>query len=394
MLFHINQGMYLKIVALVYWLSVIGLFQFIYVWIFLGVVLLLIGGWTALRYFDWANDYIVITNLHLIHNEFHLTKMRGFVKKIAIDQVQNVSTSQDFWDNLLGMGSVTINTASQQGGIEFKHLQNPEEIEGVLRKIKGRGKQIVQSREREDLRDVIAKHFKSPTEFKRIDGGGPSNQKPNEREFLRTQSINYERHWVVFWQDAWYWVAFLLMTIIATIAGIIFFPFVAIWIGIIGVVVSLGLLVPIYYYWEDSNNDRFQITKTQVIDVDKRPFSLEEDRKVADLSDVQNVLVERPSFWSSILDYGNVTIETAGASADLIFELVSNPNKVQSDIFDRRDWIKQQRQSAQRKQGHRDFLMMLEEYQRLKEQDKIPRRTQPLDYEFEDPTKSTDDLDW
>ena len=65
-----------------------------------------------------------------------------------------------------------------------------------------------------------------------------------------------------------------------------------------------------------------------MIDIDRKPFGFGESRKQAPLSNIQNVTAERPGFFATIFDYGNVHIETAGAEAEIVFDKIPRPSRV------------------------------------------------------------------
>ena len=90
---------------------------------------------------------------------------------------------------------------------------------------------------------------------------------------------------------------------------------------------------------------------------------------------MQNVSATRPSFLATLFNYGNVKIETAGAAANIIFENVHNPNKIQNEIFGRRDAFQRLQANNARKQQRREYGLLLDVYKQALEQDRIPQRT-------------------
>jgi hypothetical protein len=116
-----------------------------------------------------------------------------------------------------------------------------------------------------------------------------------------------------------------------------------------------------------------------VVDIDRQPFGFGESRKQAELNNVQNISSDRPGLLPTIFNYGNVIIETAGATADIVFESVSNPNRVQSEVFKRRDQYRQLLRRREGEQRRKEYAVLLDVYQQAREQDLIPRRTPPPD---------------
>lgn len=205
---------------------------------------------------------------------------------------------------------------------------------------------------------------------------------------MQLPELVYKRHWLVFARTA----IIPILAFIAILVGIVFllslhlandlFPLNV--LIIIGIVCFFALLVSFgfaYYYYEDWRNDEFLVTASQVIDVDRKPFRLDEDRKVAGIDNVQNVNISQ-NYLGTFFGYGDVIIDTAGANADIVFEDVNNPIRVQADIFERREEfrrIARQRDAVNRRQ---EILLALDEYQQLREQDKLPRLTPEIRPQF------------
>ena len=82
---------------------------------------------------------------------------------------------------------------------------------------------------------------------------------------------------------------------------------------------------------------------------------MREERREANLGMIQNVNLRVPGLVGRVLGYGSVTIETAGAGA-FTFDLVKNPDAVQSEIFRRMErYEKQEREKRARRR--RDELL-------------------------------------
>jgi uncharacterized membrane protein YdbT with pleckstrin-like domain len=145
--------------------------------------------------------------------------------------------------------------------------------------------------------------------------------------------------------------------------------------GIIFVVLFLLDLGWIIWQIEDWRNDTFQLTDRYVIDIDRRPFGFGESRKQAELANVQNVNADRPGLIPTLFNYGNVIIETAGATADITFENVPNPSVIQSDVFRRRDAQQQVQRTAEGERRRKEYAVLLDVYKQAEEQGRLPRRT-------------------
>ena len=224
----------------------------------------------------------------------------------------------------------------------------------------------------------IEKYFNVPAQYQPTEPPKPARVLTRRGRAEVGTTVTYHRHWVVLAQQIWLNVLFFLVQfgLIAVfyLAGQWHWFF-----SLFAVIVSLLNAGIIYYRYVDWDNDLFQINGSAIIDIDRRPFGLEEKGQKADIMNVQDVSIIYPNFLATLLQFGNIVIKTAGADSGLVFEDVTNPERVQSDIFARRAELVKSRRVQDAVGRRKEFLLMLDEYHILQEQLKIPRRTPGLD---------------
>ena len=369
------------------------------------LIMLGFGLWLIFQLLDWSNDYFVITNKHLAHREFSLRTFRTTVNKIPIDQIQSVSVVRPtFVANLLDIGTARVTTAAQAAAVYFDNIDNPRQVEEVLNRLRRQVRLLDAAQAQTTMRRSVEGHFQVPPGYARV--VGEDEEEENAMAQIATQPstlvrywaafkrryqgrveegnvITYRKHFFVLLQvSAWPLLALLALALFNMIL-VVYFQFT--WRQLAPADV---LLFVIFFGWltwqvEDWRNDTFQLTDRYVIDIDRRPFGFGESRKQAELSNVQNINSDRPNFLATIFNYGNVVIDTAGAQADIVFESVSNPNRVQSDVFKRRDRYRRQQTVRQGEQRRKEYAVLLDVYKQAMEQERIPRRTPTAD-DFED----------
>ena len=366
----------------------------------LAIVLpvLFFGTMIVLRLLDWRNDYFVITNKHISHREFAMRTFRTQLNKVPISMVQSVAIEQpSLTANLFNIGSVRITTASNVGTIKFDGIDDPGEVERVLNDLRLRVQEMDAAVAQSTMRQSVNEHFQLGSEIQPI---------PDEDEmfadedllFVRSQPglwnsfsrlfdwrledgnvITYRRNYLILlWDFVPPALVFLLISAAAAAA--------ATYVGISGsifysAVFVLILIDLIWLLWRYENwrNDIFQLTDRDVIDIDRKPFAFGESRKQAPLRNIQNVRAERPGFFATIFDYGDVHIETAGAESDIIFDRIPHPSQVLSDIFHR---LEEYREGQSRKDGaarREEYTVLLDVYKQELERGRIPRRLPPID---------------
>ena len=77
----------------------------------------------------------------------------------------------------------------------------------------------------------------------------------------------------------------------------------------------LTLVMMGWFWWEatDWSNDLYIVTRDRIIDVEKHPLKLSEERREASLGMIQNVSLRMPSIFANLFQYGDVLVQTAGA---------------------------------------------------------------------------------
>ncbi|MBP7998921.1 MAG: cyclic nucleotide-binding domain-containing protein [Chloroflexi bacterium] len=346
---------------------------------------------------DWSNDYFLVTNRYLIHAEFNLRTFSTAVDKVPIDRVQSVEIEKpSFLMNLFDVGSAKITTGAQNKTLRFDFIDNPQEIQDTLNRMQQRGKALDFGREQASMRESVEGYFALPPAYKKVEEPKPTRDEEEElplgqrlwqsiqketrqRLSLRHEVGNliiYRKHPLVLLNALkWPFVGFVLLIVFNILANQFALAQTISWLWLLEGPAFLVILFWSIWQFLDWDNDLYQLSDRYVVDIDRLPFGFSESRKQADLGNVQNVSATRPSFLATLFNYGNVKIETAGAAANIIFENVHNPNKIQNEIFGRRDAFQRLQANNARKQQRREYGLLLDVYKQALEQDRIPQRT-------------------
>ena len=94
-------------------------------------------------------------------------------------------------------------------------------------------------------------------------------------------------------------------------------------------VLTVCLLLLLYQY-ADWRNDVFQLTPSQIIDLDRKPFG-RESRRTAPLENILSIEFERRGIFAMLFNFGTVYISVG--NTQLTFNDVYQPSRVQQDIF-------------------------------------------------------------
>ncbi|MEZ4516116.1 MAG: cyclic nucleotide-binding domain-containing protein [Chloroflexota bacterium] len=355
-------------------------------------LLLLVGlAMIVFRWLDWRNDYFVITNKHLLHREFNLRSFQINLVKIPVGQVQTVEIDKpSFINNLFDIGSARVTTASNVGMVMFDHIDDPILVKQTLDRLSGRVRTLNAAQEFQVMRQSLEDHFEIDPQLREVvadseepdEAPAPTNSRRGlfgliHRLYgwrvIEGNVITYRKSiFVLLRLVLWPVLGFIALVLIGWILIKIGFPSTI-------VILIMAFLILIDFagmVWqvEDWRNDTFQVTDRAVLDIDRRPFGFGETRKQAAISNIQNVTAERPGFFPTIFNYGNVKIDTAGAQADIMFDHVPNPSVIQSDIFERLDNFRNMQRVRDGRARRQEYAILLDVYSQAVEENRIPRR--------------------
>jgi CRP-like cAMP-binding protein/uncharacterized membrane protein YdbT with pleckstrin-like domain len=379
-------------------LSLAYIFDWRNFWVFAGSGLL---GAAAVGLFfwlwlDWRNDYYAVTNKRVVHLDktVLLSESR---EEAPLESIQDISiVMPSIMGRLFGFDDLNIQTAGAKGTVLFKTVGNAAWIRDKLFEQMERAR----AEERDDRIDGVRRRLER--EFGRSGEGAftfaqvePTGAQPaghgvgrpalmllrRARGYL-IPYMRLEEAGVVTWRKHWF-------RLIDRIAG----PFILVFMlaqlgfaallrlaappprfeGVFWTALVMGILLGffvIWYRYEDWRNDVYQLTDDRIIDVEKLPLGLREERREASLSMIQDIGYEIPGVIANLLDYGNVFIETAGREAVFTFSWVHEPRQVQQEVFARMDAFRERAQRLQKEQRANELLDWFATYAELSEQEK------------------------
>jgi membrane protein YdbS with pleckstrin-like domain len=352
------------------------------------------------RWYDWRNDYYVVTNKRVVHHESRLPTLQVTVDQAPLHQIQNVTMLKPGpAAQALNYGTLVIQTAGRAGSITFRNLDDPEHCQATIFELLEEAGSSAIASERAAIREAIAQRLQGTQEEAApplVDSAGEvvsdvdvAAPPPADRTHLLAavvqavlallphfrqeegDTVTWRKHPFVLFK------AILMPTILllASLLGGMT------WTAIGGqpldtVVVALFAAWCVGLFWllwkyEDWRNDIFQMTASHIVDIDRLPLGLRESKRQASLEQVQNINVDIPNVWARLFNYGNVVIETAGAAGDLTFEWVMRPRAVQKEIFDRIDATRATRRAEETQRRRDEMSDWFTVYHEMREQQEI-----------------------
>jgi len=320
-----------------------------YGWLLVGVGLPLILLWSGWIYFNWRNDYFLVTNKRVVWIE-KVAFIYESRQEAPLRTVMSVGMRRSRMGSLLGYADVVVLT--YVGTIRLRDLEHAEIIASLIESYWHRS----ESHNRREEAQLMARKLGEKLGFS---GSMPGETQSNltrqvarvsdedEKEpgffawlfsdFIRLRyegngAITYRKHWFVLIRKTWLPCVLMAVTLggLALLLGGII-DFIPITTGIVGVLVATFVcFIWIVYQYADWRNDIYRVTFDQIVDIDRKPLGKIRQRS-APLENILSIEYERLGFWGFLFNFGTVYISVGGTK--LSFDYVYNPSEVQQDIF-------------------------------------------------------------
>jgi len=329
-------------------------------------------------YMDWQNDYYLVTTKRLLHREQVLLKSESR-EEAPLTKVQNISIKQRLGGKLLGFATLHVQTAGARGLMILDYLRDPEGMQEVIFKqisyLKSKSTEEARGEIRQELEARIGKDqtagipiFPLPPEEPPPRTGFLARFRLNKPllsvRYAQEGRVTWRKHRIFLIRRIW----LLLPVFLLSSAAIPFIIFSA-QLGsyrLSALLASLVIWIALFFWlwWEvtDWRNDEYIVTTRSIIDINKKPLFVAGERKEAPLDMIQNVSLKQEGLLATILNYGDVLIQTAGPGAMFTFDGVPRPIEVQREIFRRIEEFTEMRQRRERDQRHEELATWFDVY--------------------------------
>jgi uncharacterized membrane protein YdbT with pleckstrin-like domain len=354
--------------------------------IVLGPYLLFLAAALIWLYIDWRNDYFVLTSRRVVHVEVIQFFYRSR-EEARLDKIQDVNVSIGIIDGLLGFGHIRVDTAGLgAGSVTFSYIPAPEMVRDQIfvqrRHFQVRGR----TEARADLRRELLRELghveparpeepppQSPT-APSVPPGKPLSDRlgsilpwlrPSKGKAEADQAV-WRKHWIILLRKMALPLSLSIISGLVLALGMVFTMGTA---GeIFGLLFDLSFIFLLFlivsflwcawdiYLW---NNDLYIVDENNIITSKQIPILRKQEISQSSLGVIQNVTMTVPSWWSSIIRLGHVTIETARGRFD--FHHVHDPDAVNREISRRMGAFeeRQRQQEMERmKTDVRDYIVV------------------------------------
>jgi len=335
---------------------------------------------------DHVDDIYIVTNKRVIRRE-QVPFRRESRVEAPLRNVQDIQESQSgLLAQVFDFGDLIIETAGERGHVAFREISRPSEVKSIIFEQIRRMQAGAKAEERAAIRDDMHQYFgiSRPEEKPSAPASSPKKRRfrltvpkpllmfvsaltyffPPTRH-VQGDTITWRKHRIILLPSI---APPTLLIVLATVVAIYALRHNSAPLGSIlaGYSVALVFFIP-WWLWkfDDWQNDIYQVTATRIIDVERSPLFLHEERREANLGMIQNISLEIPGFLGRLLNYGSVTIETAGAGA-FTFDYVKDPRSVQDEIFRRMETFHRQQAKDDAERRRNELLDWFAVYDQIR----------------------------
>jgi len=315
----------------------------------LPVFVLLTLLWLLWNYFDWRNDYFVVTNKRVVWIE-KVALIYESRQEAPLRTIMSVGLQRSRVGSVLDMADVVVMT--YVGTIRLQNLQFAETIASLVESYWQHSDNKNRADESQVMTQMLHEKMDLPwqeddeTRTTVVTPEAPQQSEPtNDRGFLkwllsgflqlRYESggvITYRKHWFILVKKTFIPLVLMILSFVGLavrLGGRLYF------IKMSTAIISFLMLSFIFFVWiiyqyADWRNDQYKVTFDQIIDIDRKPLG-KIRRRSAPLENVLSIEYRRKGLWGYLLNFGTVFI-TVG-NMKLTFDYVYKPSDVQQDIF-------------------------------------------------------------
>lgn len=343
----------------------------------LGVVLpglLMIYLW-----FEWQNDYLIITDQRVVRIWRDVLRFENTINEIPLERIIEVNFElppADVFARLFAYGTIDIRTAGEAGNLHLRTMPNPKRLQTLIFAQRDRYREGMAQRNRDHIREEIERALGAPVvstvQPGAVVAGVHNANRGAGLPFIRTRFEN-EAGEIYYRKDATVWLAHIFLPALAILASFV--------VGLLSLVspafslyggggllaaFALFLIGVIWLYLADWDwrNDFLIISQQTLSLVRRRPLWLQNEVDRVRLAQVDNVVSEVSGLFDNLFNRGEVRITLIGSNEQKAFGKVFDPQEVQAEISRRHAQLRamvEEGDSQRQRQTIADYLSVYHE---------------------------------
>ncbi len=303
---------------------------------------------------DYRDDRLIVTNVRIIQKE-KVIVTKDDDTSIRFEKAQEVKleSNRGVLEWMFKIGTITI-TSIGKNKIIFDKIQHPErvrrELDDIIFKWRMENNEKRKQRTASRMETRLQTHYggKGNKQDRVIPDNKlsfwqvffPSNRIETYDERGRVTLTWHTHPWILITNTFWIILqTFLLVIVYLLPLQIFLFPRnIPILNPVLWGLFIIVMLIQIFRFWfEYANwlNDRYMIKPDEYVTMKRLPFGFDQSVGVIKLINAQDVQSDKPGIMANLLNFGTVTISSAGGGEPLKFHNVPNPDDVEEEVSKR-----------------------------------------------------------
>lgn len=329
---------------------------------------------------DYLNDYLVVTNRHVIVQE-EVLFFKHHRLEASLEEIQNVEVASGFVGTLLQYGTIVVSTAGTEGSIPFTFMPYPDAVRNTIFEMQRRRREEVRAANESMSQQMLNERLLLELPF--------ATRVLSDRPLQTLATAWFTRLWkwlrrsagqsakaenMMIWRKHWSILALKLIAPVTILTFILlaavgqWFAWVAtlrelfLFLDLLLAIVGIADLIWIAWIVADWRNDTYEVTDRTITDVERTPLGISDNTRTAELDRIQNITTDIPSFIHYLLNFGDVHLQTAATEGDFTFDSVPDPRGVAAEIQRRKEQFLERRREAEVRQRAQEMPTWFDTY--------------------------------
>lgn len=336
------------------------------------VLIVLTLSWIGWQFLEWSNDFFFFTNKRIINKQRSLFSYE-IKQETPFSAIESVQAKRSFLGRGFDFGDLEIKTFT--GSMRLAFVPEIISVQHILTYLTEKRKDL---RDEEEKRS-FAKDIRERITQKSTERETSLENYPNQSssQITNLESINegssvpvsheeivYHTHWTILFSKVFIPVLLLMSH------GLLYLFLAANQSEIIRNTVfnmvllinSIVLLTWTVYRFTDWRNDVYIITDNQIIDIDRRPFGMEEKR-AAPIKNIQSIRYKRNGIFGLLFNFGTVYIRIG--DEEFTFGNVHKPAEVQEALFAAKERFHQIEEDVEKRKQRKKAVDWIDSYHQI-----------------------------
>jgi len=328
--------------------------------------------WIGWQFLEWSNDLFFFTNKRIINKQRSLFSYE-VKQETPFSTIESVQTEVGLIGRGLDFGNLEIKTFT--GSMRFAFVPKIISVQHILTYLADRRNDLQEEEEKrafaKDIRErIIQKPTERETGLENYSDQLSSQITEPESAIeglsgpAYPEDIMYRTHWTILFSK-------VFIPVLLLMSHLLLYLFLTanhsdiIENGIFNSILlinSIGLLIWAVYRFSDWRNDVYIITEDQLIDIDRRPFGMEEKR-AAPIKNIQSIRYKRNGIFGLLFNFG--TVYTRIGDEEFTFDNVHRPAEVQEALFAARERFHRLEEDIEKRMQRKKAVDWIDSYHQI-----------------------------